>query len=160
MKLVTFEHAGALGVGELEGDTVHVLAAPSMRAYFADEDRCAERESVRLRGRGSPGADRPEEVLPHGRKLPRAPRRIAEGRLVSSRRALDRVLPERRRHHRPGRADRLSGAPDERARLRARARRRHREGRQALRRRRSDGLRRAATRSSTTSRLATFSGER
>ena len=54
--------------------------------------------------------------------------------LVARDRAVDRVLPERRRDHRPRRADRLPRAPDQRARPRARAGGDHRQGRQALRR--------------------------
>ena len=46
---------------------------------------------------------------------------------------MDRLLPERRRDHRPGRADRLSRAPDRGARLRARARGRDLQGRQVVR---------------------------
>jgi 2-keto-4-pentenoate hydratase/2-oxohepta-3-ene-1,7-dioic acid hydratase in catechol pathway len=50
--------------------------------------------------------DRPEEVLPHGRELHRAPHRTAGGELVAPGAQGDRVLPERRRDHRAGRRDR------------------------------------------------------
>ena len=53
-------------------------------------------------------------------------------RLVARDRALDRLLPERRRDHRPGRADHLPRAPDRGARLRARARGHHRQGGHAI----------------------------
>jgi 2-keto-4-pentenoate hydratase/2-oxohepta-3-ene-1,7-dioic acid hydratase in catechol pathway len=34
MKLVTFEHHGREGIGQLDGDTIYVLDAPTMRTYF------------------------------------------------------------------------------------------------------------------------------
>jgi 2-keto-4-pentenoate hydratase/2-oxohepta-3-ene-1,7-dioic acid hydratase in catechol pathway len=34
MKLVTFEHHGRQGIGQLDGDTIYVLDAPTMRTYF------------------------------------------------------------------------------------------------------------------------------
>ncbi|MBA3844923.1 MAG: fumarylacetoacetate hydrolase family protein [Actinobacteria bacterium] len=34
MKLVSFEHHGRMGVGQLDVDTIHVLGVPTMRAYF------------------------------------------------------------------------------------------------------------------------------
>ncbi len=77
-------------------------------------------------------ADRAEEVLPHGRQLPRARGGVEERQLDAPDRALDQLLPERRRDHRAGRADRLSRAPDRGARLRARARRRPQEGGQVV----------------------------
>ena len=63
-------------------------------------------------------------------------------RLVARDRAVDRLLPERRRDRRAGRAGRLSRAPDRGARLRARARGRPQEGRQVVPARGGDGLRR------------------
>src|SRR6266568_3210960 len=88
------------------------------------------------------GADRAEEVLPHRRQLRRPPRGTAGRRLVAPGAQGDRVLPERRRDHRPGRRHRLPGGADQRARLRARARHHHRQGRQVLRPRGGRGLRR------------------
>ena len=38
MKLVTFEHHRTQGIGQLEGDTVYVLDAPTMRSYFESAD--------------------------------------------------------------------------------------------------------------------------
>ena len=78
------------------------------------------------------GADRPEEVLPHRRQLPRARGGVEERQLVAPDRAVDHLLPERRRDRRPRRADHLSRAPHRGARLRARARRRPQEGRQVV----------------------------
>src|SRR5439155_1667021 len=48
------------------------------------------------------GTDRAEEVLPHRRQLRRSPRGAAGRRLVAPGAQGDRVLPERRRDHRPG----------------------------------------------------------
>ena len=104
--------------------------------------RGRDRRARAARGREAAAADRPEEVLPHRRELPRARGGVEAGRLVAQDRALDRLLPERRRDRRPGRARHLPGAPDRGARLRARARRRHRQGRQVVPARGGDGLRR------------------
>jgi len=41
MKLVTFEHHGRQAIGQLDGDTVHVLDAPTMRAYFESAEAVA-----------------------------------------------------------------------------------------------------------------------
>ena len=119
MKLVTFDEGR---VGHVEGDEIAVLDVPTMREYFerGGADETGERvplEDARLRR-----ADRAEEVLPHGRQLPRARGGVEAGRLDARDRAVDRLLPERRRDRRAGRAGRLPGAPDRGARLRARAR--------------------------------------
>ena len=100
---------------------------PARRPGHADVLRARRRRRRRradaARGAAA-GADRAEEVLPHRRQLPRARGRVEERRLVARDRAVDRLLPERRRDRRPRRAGRLPGAPDRGARLRARARRR------------------------------------
>src|SRR5690242_11621253 len=88
------------------------------------------------------GANRAEEVLPHRRQLRRPPRGTAGRRLVAPGAQGDRVLPERRRDHRPGLRHRLPGRADQGTRLRARARDHHRQGRQVLRPGRRRGLRR------------------
>ena len=104
--------------------------------------RAPNRRGACARSRQAARADHPEEVFPHGRQLPRARGGVKASRLVARDRALDRLLPERRRDRRPRRADRLSGAPDRGARLRARARSRDLEVRQVVRPRRSSGLHR------------------
>src|SRR6266513_2235454 len=100
------------------------------------------RRGVRPRGRHASRADRAEEVLPHGRQFPRARGRVEAGRVVAPDRALDHVLPERGRDRWAGRAGRLSGAPDRRARLRAGAGGRDPEGGEVVRARGGDGARR------------------
>ena len=131
MKLVTYDNGMP---GRIDGDEIVRLDVPTMREYFerggADDDRRARAAGRRE----APGADRAEEVLPHRGQLPRARGRVEERQSrVPRDRAVDRLLPERRRDHRPGRADRLSGASDRGARLRARARGDHRQGRQVVR---------------------------
>ncbi len=119
MKLVTYD-AGK--VGRVEGEEIVRLDVPDMRDLLRARRRRRGRRADAAR-RGAPaGADRPEEVLPHRGQLPRARGRVEERRLVARDRAVDRLLPERRRDRRPGRAGRLPGAPDRGARLRARAR--------------------------------------
>ena len=139
MKLVTYDD-GKVGRDRRRRD--RPARRPDMREYFerggADDDRRAHAARRRRAAR----ADRAEEVLPHRRQLPRARGRVEERRLVARDRAVDRLLPERRRDHRPRRAGRLPGAPDRGARLRARARRRDRQGRQVVRARGGDGLHR------------------
>src|SRR5581483_7710427 len=105
--------------------------------------RCRRRPRADVARRGEAAcADRPEEVLPHRRKLPRARGGVEAGQLVARDRSVDRLLPERRCDHRAGRADRLSRAADERAGLRARARRRRRQGGEVVHAGGGDGLRR------------------
>ena len=102
-----------------------------MRTLFErglDAARAATGERVALADVAPARADRAEEVLPHRRQLPRARGGVEERRLVARDRAVDRVLPERRRDHRPRRADHLPRAPDRGARLRARAGGDHRQG--------------------------------
>ena len=98
MKLVTFEHAETgVAVGHVDGDEIALLDVPTMREYFerggADESgrRVPLAEAQLLR------ADRAQEVLPHRGQLPRARGGEQAGRLGSRDRALDRLLPERRR---------------------------------------------------------------
>ena len=126
MKLVTFDNDR---VGYVDGDEIVVLDVPSMRELFEDGGADETGERVSLAETRAPRADRPEEVLPHGRELPRARGGVEAGRLVARDRAVDRLLPERRRDRRAGRAGRLPGAPDRGARLRARARGRDQAGR-------------------------------
>ena len=106
---------------------------PDMRTLFErglDPAAAARgRRARRARRRPPARADHPEEVLPHLRQLPRARGGVEGRRLVARDRAVDRLLPERRRDHRPRRADHLPRAPDRRARPRARARRDHRQSR-------------------------------
>ena len=119
---------------------------PARRARHAHVLRARRRRRRRRADaarRGPPARpDRPEEVLPHRRQLPRARGRVEAGRLVARDRAVDRLLPERRRDRRPRRAGRLPGAPHRGARLRARARRDPPQAREVVRARRGDGLRR------------------
>ena len=120
------------------------LDVPTMREYF-ERGGADETGSARARRRAAARADRPEEVLPHRRQLPRARGGLEARRLVARDRAVDRLLPERRRDRRAGRADRLSRAPDAGARLRARAGRRRQEGRASGSRRRRRRTTSAAT---------------
>ena len=84
--------------------------------------RGRDRRARRARRHAAARADRPEEVLPHRGQLPRAQDRVEERRLVARHRAVDQLLPERRRDRRAGRAGDLPRAPHRGARLRARAR--------------------------------------
>ena len=130
VKLVTFGYGDQ--VGYLDGEEIVVLDAPSMRELFEDGGADETGERDRARGHEAARADRPEEVLPHGRQLPRARGGVEAGRLVARDRTVDRLLPERRRDRRPGRAGRLPRAPHRGARLRARARRRDATGGQVV----------------------------
>ena len=114
----------------------------------------------RSRGDEAARSDRPEEVLPHGRQLPRARGGVEAGGVDARDRALDRLLPERGRDRRAGRARRVPRAPDGGARLRARARGRDLEAGQVVLARGGGATTSAATSSSTTSRRATSSGAR
>ena len=106
MKLVTFDDGR---VGQVVDGKVIELDVPDMRRYFELGGEVAARPArARARRRAAAGADHPEEVLPHGRQLPRAPRGVHARQLVAPGAAVDRVLPERRRDHRPRRRDRLS----------------------------------------------------
>ena len=97
MKLVTF---GEGRVGRVEGDEIAVLDVPTMREYFERGGAEETGERVPLDGARAPRADRAEEVLPHGGQLPRARGGVEARRLVARDRALDRLLPERRRDRR------------------------------------------------------------
>ena len=127
MRLVTFEHADTgVAVGHVDGEEIAVLSAPTMREYF--ERGGADETGVRVPFGESrlQRADHAEEVPPHCGQLPRARGGVEAGQLDARDRAVDRLLPERRRDRRAGRAGDLSRAPDRGARLRARAGR-HRE---------------------------------
>ena len=126
MKLVTF--GVRRRVGFLDGEEIVVLDVPTMRELFEDGGADETGERVPLAETRASRADRPEEVLPHGRQLPRARGGVEAGRLVARDRAVDRLLPERRRDRRARRARRLPGAPHRGARLRARAGGRDRAG--------------------------------
>ncbi len=143
MKLVTFGDDER--VGFLDGDEIAVLDAPTMREYFERGGADETGERIAARRGSAPRADRPEEVLPHGGQLPRARGGVEAGRLVARDRALDRLLPERRRDRRARRARRLPRAPDRGARLRARARGRAHEGGEVVLARRSEPTTSAAT---------------
>ena len=126
VKLVTFdERAGRAGRRRGDRRARRADHARVVRARRRGRDRRARA----ARGRAAARADRAEEVLPHGRQLPRARGGVEARRLVARDRAVDRLLPERRRDRRAGRAGRLSRAPDRGARLRARAGGRAEEGR-------------------------------
>ena len=140
-KLVTFGD-GEGRVGVLDGEEIAVLDVPTMRGYFERGGADETGERVAARRDAPPGADRPEEVLPHGRELPRARRGVEERQLVARDRAVDQLLPERRRDRRARRARDLPRAPDGGARLRAGARRRPREAGQVVHAGGGDGLRR------------------
>ena len=139
MKLVTYDDGK---VGRIDGEEIVRLDVPTMREYFERGGADDASERTPLADAKLQRADRPEEVLPHRRQLPRARGGVEERQLVARDRAVDRLLPERRRDHRHGRARRLSRAPHRGARLRARARGDHRQGRQVVRPRGGDGLRR------------------
>ena len=81
VRLVTFgEGQGRVGV--LDGEEIVVLDAPTMRGYF--ERGGADETGERSRSRDeAASADRPEEVLPHGRQLPRARGGVEERQLVA-----------------------------------------------------------------------------
>ena len=119
MKLVTFDE-GRGGPDRGRGDrrARRAVDARVVRARWRRRDGRARRTGRRAPAR----ADRAEEVLPHGRQLPRARGGVEARRLVARDRALDRLLPERRRDRRPGGPGRPSRAPHRGARLRARAR--------------------------------------
>ena len=105
VKLVTFgEGAGRVGV--LEGEEIAVLDVPTMREWFERGGADETGERVALADTRLRAPIMPEEVLPHGRQLPRAQDRVGERQLVARHRAVDQLLPERRRDHRPRRADR------------------------------------------------------
>ena len=99
MKLVTYD-GGKVGRRRRRGDR------PPRR-----HRRCASTSSAAApttRRERTPLADAkleapisPEEVLPHRRQLPRARGGVEERRLVAPDRAVDQLLPERRRDHRP-----------------------------------------------------------
>ena len=107
MKLITFD-GGRVGRLELEEGVVIELDVPSTREYFergGDVRETGERlayADVKLEA-----PDPPQEVLPHRRQLRRPPQRAHRRRLVAPRAQGHRVLPERRRDHRPGRRHRL-----------------------------------------------------
>ncbi len=61
--------------------------------------RC--RPGARARRRHAARTDHPEEAHPHGGQLPRARGGVEARRVVAQDRAVDLLLPERRRHHRP-----------------------------------------------------------
>ena len=102
MKLVTVGD-GAGRVGYVDGEEVAILDVPT-RARISSAAAPARRGSGPAGGRPAAGADRAEEVLPHRRQLPRAPGGVEGRRLVAPDRAVDRLLPERRRDRRPRRA--------------------------------------------------------
>ena len=139
MKLVTFDDGQ---VGRIDGEEIAVLDVPDDARVVRARRRGRDRRARRARRGDAARADRPEEVLPHGRQLPRARGGVEARRLVARDRALDRLLPERRRDRRAGRAGRLSRAPDRGARLRARAGGRDAQGRQVVPAGGGDGLRR------------------
>ena len=71
MKLVTFD-AGRVGrlEGDGEGDVVVELDCASTREWFERSGQVGETgERLPRGGRPAAGADRAEEVLPHGRQL-------------------------------------------------------------------------------------------
>ena len=134
VKLVTFETADGVrraGAARRRARSSRSTCPTCARSSSAASTRrrAARRRARRARRRAPARADHPEEVLPHLRQLPRARGGVEGRRLVARDRAVDRLLPERRRDHRPRRADHLPRAPDRRARPRARARRDHRQGR-------------------------------
>ena len=89
MKLVTFDDGK---VGRIEGDQVIELDVPDMRATTSAAAGVRDRRHLRARRRATAGADHPEEVLPHRRQLPGAPRGVKERQLVAPGAAVDRVL--------------------------------------------------------------------
>ncbi len=139
MKLVTYDDGK---VGRIEGDEIVRLDVPTMREYF-------ERGGADDAGERTPLADArlrapivPKKFFHTAGNFREHEEESKQRRLVARDRAVDRLLPERRRDRRPRRAGRLPGASDRGARLRARARRRDRQGRQVVRARGGDGLRR------------------
>ena len=77
----------AAASGVLDGEEIAVLDVPSMRDVLRARRRGRDRRAGSAR-RGPPArADRPEEVLPHGRQLPRARGGVEARRLVARDRA-------------------------------------------------------------------------
>ena len=125
MKLVTFGDEARVGV--LDGDEIAVLDVPTMREYF-------ERGGADETGERVPLADTRLRAPIVPKKLLHTAGNFREHEEESKRVEWSHeiapwivLLPERRRDRRAGRAGRLPGAPDRGARLRARARRGHRE---------------------------------
>ena len=83
MKLVTYDDGR---VGYLDGEEIVRFDVPTLREWFERGGADETGERVLLAGRGQ-GADRAEEVLPHGRQLPRARGRLEGCRLVARDRA-------------------------------------------------------------------------
>ena len=83
VKLVTFDEGR---VGAVDGDEIAVLDVADMRTYFERGGADETGERVPLEG-VRPGADRAEEVLPHGRQLPRARGGVEARGLVAQDRA-------------------------------------------------------------------------
>ena len=120
VKLVTYDDGK---VGRVDGEEIVRLDVPDMRTYF-------ERGGADDAGERTPLADAtlrapivPKKFFHTAGNFREHEDESKNGRLVARDRAVDRLLPERRRDRRPRRAGRLSRAPDRGARLRARARR-------------------------------------
>ena len=139
MKLVTYDDGK---VGRVDGEEIVRLDVPTMREYFerGGADDTSERTplaDVKLRA----------PIVP--KKFFHTAGNFREHEEESKNvdwshadRAVDQLLPERRRDRRPRRAGHLPRAPDRGARLRARARRRAQEGGQVVLARGGGGLHR------------------
>ena len=82
MKLVTYDDGK---VGRIDGEEIVRLDVPTMREYFERGGADDTGERTPLADAKLARADRPEEVLPHRRQLPRARGGVEERRLVARR---------------------------------------------------------------------------
>ena len=82
VKLVTYDDGK---VGRVDGEEIVRLDVPTMREYFERGGADDTDERTPLAEAKLAGADRPEEVLPHRRQLPRARGGVEERRLVARR---------------------------------------------------------------------------
>ena len=73
--------------GHLDGEEIVRFDVPTLREWFERGGADETGERVLLAGHAAASADRAEEVLPHGRQLPRARGRLEGCRLVARDRA-------------------------------------------------------------------------
>ena len=142
MKLITFD-GGRVGRLELEEGTVIELDVPSTREYFERGGEVGETgERLAYADVKLEAPIRPKKFFHTAGNFADHHNELDGRRLVAPGAQGHRVLPERRRDHRPRRRDRLPRGPHQGARLRARARDHHRQVGQVLRPRRGRRLHR------------------